>query len=255
MHLKELLDREYHKRNSNCELTPDKPDPLYVAKKHREESVALICALFGYGNAHLILRFLESLDFSLLDASEAQIEKAFKNHYYRFQKAEDIVAIFIALRRLKREKSLEDIYMEGFTKTQNHLDGMANMIDSILRIYPYDSRGYRFLTGQPPSSDKAAGQSPYKRWNMFLRWMIRNDCLDMGLWPRGEAKNLIIPLDTHTFHTSHKLGLLKRKTYDLKAAMELTEKLKEFDPGDPIKYDFALYRIGQEKALSDQAIR
>ena len=55
-----------------------------------------------------------------------------------------------------------------------------------------------------------------------------------------------MPLDTHTFHVSTKLGLLKRKQCDLKAALELTENLKKFDPLDPIKYDFALYRLGQE---------
>ncbi len=60
-----------------------------------------------------------------------------------------------------------------------------------------------------------------------------------------------MPLDTHTFNVSRNLGLLKRKSYDLKAVFELTEKLKKFDPKDPVKYDFALYRIGQEKLLAD----
>jgi len=57
---------------------------------------------------------------------------------------------------------------------------------------------------------------------------------------------LIIPLDTHTFNVSLRLGLLTRKTYDLKASLELTAKLREFDESDPIKYDFAIYRLGQE---------
>lgn len=249
MNLKEQLELEYQKRNSECELTPDKPDPLYIAKQHTDESIALICALFGYGNARLILRFLESLDFSLLTSSEKSIQKTLKHYYYRFQKAEDVIAIFIALRRLKQEKNLEAIYIDGYKKRQNHLEGLANLINSLLKIYSYDSKGYRFLVGHPPQTDKATGQSPYKRWNMFLRWMIRKDCLDMGLWPSGNPKDLIIPLDTHTFKVSRKLGLLKRKTYDLKAAVELTERLKEFDPEDPVKYDFALYRIGQEKVL------
>ena len=46
-----------------------------------------------------------------------------------------------------------------------------------------------------------------------------------------------------------KLGLLKRKTYDLQAAIELTQTLKTFDKNDPLKYDFALYRLGQEKIV------
>ena len=59
--------------------------------------------------------------------------------------------------------------------------------------------------------------------------------------------DLLIPLDTHTFNISRKIGLLTRKQYDLKAVIELTETLKKFDKNDPVKYDFAIYRIGQEK--------
>jgi uncharacterized protein (TIGR02757 family) len=77
--------------------------------------------------------------------------------------------------------------------------------------------------------------------------MVRKDALDMGLWSKIDKKDLIMPLDTHTFKVSQRLGLLKRKTYDMKASIELTQSLKKFDSLDPIKYDFALYRLGQEK--------
>ena len=83
--------------------------------------------------------------------------------------------------------------------------------------------------------------------NMYLRWMVRDDNLDLGLWKNIDKKDLILPLDTHTFKVSQKLGLLDRKNYDLKSALLITDKLKEFDKLDPIKYDFSLYRIGQEK--------
>ncbi|MBD3825023.1 MAG: DUF2400 family protein, partial [Epsilonproteobacteria bacterium] len=79
-----------------------------------------------------------------------------------------------------------------------------------------------------------------------LRWMVRSDSIDMGLWSNIDRADLIMPLDTHTFNVAHRLGLLKRKSYDLQAAIELSEKLKEFDATDPLKYDFALYRLGQE---------
>ena len=84
---------------------------------------------------------------------------------------------------------------------------------------------------------------------MFLRWMVRDDNIDMGLWSGINRADLIMPLDTHTFNVSKKLGLLERKTYDLQAAIELTETLKGFDKEDPLKYDFAIYRIGQEKLI------
>jgi uncharacterized protein (TIGR02757 family) len=87
----------------------------------------------------------------------------------------------------------------------------------------------------------------YKRYMMYLRWMVRKDSLDLGLWSKIDKKDLLMPLDTHTFKVSQRLGLLKRKTYDMKAAIEVTHRLRTFDKEDPIKYDFALYRLGQEK--------
>jgi uncharacterized protein (TIGR02757 family) len=72
----------------------------------------------------------------------------------------------------------------------------------------------------------------------------------MGLWSKIDKKDLLIPLDTHTFNISLKLGLINRTTYDLKAVQQLTKKLRSFDADDPVKYDFALYRIGQEKLLN-----
>jgi uncharacterized protein (TIGR02757 family) len=84
---------------------------------------------------------------------------------------------------------------------------------------------------------------------MYLRWMVRSDDLDMGLWSKIEKKDLLMPLDTHTFKISRKLGLLKRKSYDMKAVLELTERFRRWDSEDPVKYDFALYRLGQEKIV------
>jgi uncharacterized protein (TIGR02757 family) len=71
----------------------------------------------------------------------------------------------------------------------------------------------------------------------------------MGLWSDVDRADLIMPLDTHTFKVGQRLGLLKRKSYDLEAAIELTQTLKTFDATDPLKYDFALYRLGQEKLV------
>nr|MBL0703263.1 DUF2400 family protein [Sulfurospirillum sp.] len=74
------------------------------------------------------------------------------------------------------------------------------------------------------------------------------DNLDMGLWTSVKKEHLLAPLDTHTFKIGQKLGLIKRKTYDFKAVLELTESFKKMDLDDPVKFDFALYRIGQEKS-------
>jgi len=245
MDIKSRLDQEVEARNSHNELSYDKPDPLLIASKYQDETIALICALFAYGNVKAIIKFLDSLDFSLLEASDEMIQKELSSYYYRFQKSEDVVALFIALKRLKEIDSIENIFYRGYKKEQNILDGLWNFITTLKEIYPYESRGYNFLVGSVPKKPNLAGT--YKRYLMYLRWMVREDKLDMGLWSKIDKKDLLMPLDTHTFKVSQKLGLLKRKTYDMKATLELTEKLKEFDATDPIKYDFALYRLGQEK--------
>ncbi|XPV69780.1 MAG: TIGR02757 family protein [Halarcobacter sp.] len=250
--IKELLDKEVICRDSICELSYEKPDPLLVASRYKDEYAILLCALFAYGKASLIVKFLDSFDFSLLDEREEKIEKELDRFYYRFQNNQDIKNIFIAFRRLKQEDSLNSFFYETYKKDNCVLDGIDNVIKKINSKIQYTSQGFTFLVSSPLKRDKNGfikeiGNAPYKRWNMFLRWMVRDDSLDMGLWKNIDKKNLILPLDTHTFKVSQKLGLLDRKTYDLKSAILVTNKLKEFDINDPIKYDFALYRIGQEK--------
>ena len=247
MNIKKRLEQEVKDRNSQTELSYDKPDPLLIASKYQDETIALICALFAYGNAKLIVKFLDSLDFSLLEKSDEVIEKELSEHYYRFQKSEDVIALFIALKRLKKIDSIENIFYEGYKKEQNILDGLWNFITTLKEVYPYESRGYSFLIGSVPKKMNSAGT--YKRYLMYLRWMVREDELDMGLWSKIDKKDLLMPLDTHTFKVSQKLGLLKRKTYDMRATLELTETLRGFDATDPIKYDFALYRLGQERII------
>ena len=247
MSLKERLDEEVSKRNVSNEVSLDKLDPILVAKRHNDPTIALLCALFAYGNVKQIVKFLDSLDFELLSKSDEEINAALKNHYYRFQKGEDVVAIFIALKRLNAESSLEEVFVSAYESKHSVLDGINATIEKLHSLYPHNTRGYGFLVGKVTTKTKGAGA--LKRWMMFLRWMVRKDKIDIGLWSGVNRADLIMPLDTHTFNVGLRLGLLKRKTYDLEAAIELTQSLKKFDANDPLKYDFALYRLGQEKIL------
>lgn len=252
--IKALLELEVCTRNKQCELSYDKPDPLLIAKKQSDEYAILLCALFAYGNAKLIVKLLDGFDFSLLNENEIIIEKELQNCYYRFQNSQDIIEIFKTFRRLKLEGSLNTLFYETYKKENSVLEGIDALISKIYSINDYSSKGYTFLLSSPFKRDKhkkikSIGNAPYKRWNMFLRWMVRSDALDLGLWRNIHTKDLILPLDTHTFKVSQKLGLLNRTTYDLESALLITQKLKTFDAIDPIKYDFALYRIGQEKIL------
>ena len=247
MTLKEKLDSEVVKRNRVGEVSLEKLDPIIVAHRYKDSTISLICALFAYGNVKQIVKFLDSLDFNLLKKSDNEIQEALKNHYYRFQSNEDIVALFIALKRLNETTTLEAVFKSTYNQSRSVIDGINAMILLLQSLYPHNSRGYTFLLAKPTIKTKGSGA--LKRWMMYLRWMVRYDNIDMGLWSGVDKKDLIIPLDTHTFHVSKELGLLKRKTYDLQAAIELTQKLQEFDNEDPLKYDFALYRRGQEKLL------
>lgn len=247
-----MLDQEVLKRNTKSELSRSKPDPLWVAQDYNDEFIALICALFAYGRADLIVKFLQKLDFSLLGMPDETIKKELQSVYYRFQNSDDIIAFFIGMKRLKNQESLEVIFKKGYHQKGEVLEGISTLIASVLNSCDYHSSGFSFLVGTPLCKNKngvfkTVGISPMKRWNMYLRWMIRKDELDLGLWSGVDKKDLILPLDTHTFKVSKSLGLLSRDAYDLKSALMISEKLKEFDPSDPIKYDFALYRIGQEQ--------
>ena len=241
-----LLKEEAKKRNSLEELSDDKPDPLMVASRYNDEYISLICALFAYGNAKLIVKLLNSFDYSLLEKNDETIELNLKNHYYRFQSNNDVIEFFKTMKLLKKTTSIEAKFLEGYRKESNVMDGLNSIISLMYDLNSYRSRGYEFLIGKIPN---AKTNSPYKRWHMYLRWMVRSDNLDLGLWKNVNKKDLLVPLDTHTFKMGQKLGLIKRKTYDLKAVLELTDSLKEIDINDPVKYDFALYRIGQEKII------
>ena len=90
-------------------------------------------------------------------------------------------------------------------------------------------------------ADPASG-SACKRLNLALRWLVRREGpVDMGLWKNVSPSSLFIPLDLHVGRTARHLGLLERKSNDRKAVISLTEKLREFCPEDPIKYDLALF--------------
>lgn len=249
IYIKEKLDAEVIKRNCEGEICEERLDPIMVAHKYKDPTISLICALFAYGNVKQIVKFLNSLDFSLLQKSDDEIREGLKNHYYRFQKSEDVIALFIALKRLNEKSTPEEVFKRGYLRNRSTIEGINELIKTLQDIYPHSSMGYNFLISQVTLKTKGAGA--LKRWMMYLRWMVREDNIDMGLWSGVDKSDLIIPLDTHTFNVSKKLGLLNRKSYDLEAAIELTKKLREFDESDPLKYDFALYRIGQEKLLID----
>ncbi len=229
--------------------------------------IALVCALFAYGNVGAILRFLDSLDFSLLDSREGILASDFP--YYRFQKSTEVKLFFLTLCEMKEQKKLESLlekrdksapiycFINDCMKTIWQVASKwANKLDYALPPHNQSDlgknhfNGFAFLVGTPLSNSAKLPSSPLKRWNMFLRWLVRSDNIDLGLWGGFIKKSeLLLPLDTHTFSVCRALGLLERKSYDFKAVLEVSQNLALFDENDPIKYDFALYRLGQKGVI------
>ena len=157
IYIKKRLDEEVKKRNSKDEISEEKLDPILVANSYKDPTISLICALFAYGNVKQIVKFLNSLDFSLLKKSDEEISEALKNHYYRFQKSEDIIALFIALKRLNKKNTLEDIFKRGYKEKRSVVDGINELIQTLKELYPHDTQGYNFLTSKVTRKTKGAG--------------------------------------------------------------------------------------------------
>ncbi|CBG39713.1 TIGR02757 family protein [Helicobacter mustelae] len=250
MTLHQKLEYHYHLRNENEDFLT--PDPIMVLKEYAEhkhfELIALTCALFSYGNARQIVKFLRALDFDCLD--KRTLKHVIFPHY-RFQNAHDVQMFFEILQKIGASGGIKAVMLEGYyqAKQSQGQEGILRAIGKCIekmyaQIKQKPSRGLEHLLGS-----RGASKSPLKRYNLFLRWMVRKDKIDFGCWREFLPSDLILPLDVHTFMVSRKLGLLERKTCDLKSALLLTDVLKQYDSKDPVKYDFALYRIGQEKIL------
>ena len=174
---------------------------------------------------------------------------------YLAQKNANLAQNHATLRESKRKSKAESKYDSIESPV---ICGINAMIDTLFIALQNNNanltQGLRFLIGQKAINPRTS--SPLKRWNLFLRWMGRKDNIDLGLWQNPQnaqdsldKADLILPLDTHTFRLSKKLNLLQGKTYNLYSALEITRNLARFCTDDPVKYDFALYRLGQEKLL------
>ncbi len=108
-----------------------------------------------------------------------------------------------------------------------------------LRLPP--KAGVRYFFPSP------AGGSACKRLNLYLRWMVRIGGVDLGLWRRPAPRQLVLPLDAHTHAIARRLRLTRYRSPGWAMALDITRRLRRFDPEDPVKYDFALYRIDQWK--------
>ncbi len=228
--------------------------PHKYSKKQDIEVSGFISSAFAYGNRKKIIENLHKVHKILNDNPYEFVlnfdidrdAELFKGFIYRFTGEKDILFLIYSLSQVLRKfDSLEDAFLEGFSKKDpNVKQGLVNFVDLLRNNLPCDEECTRSFIHLVPSPLTG---SACKRLNLFLKWMVRKPPVDLNVWQKIPADRLIIPLDVHVSRLSVKMGLTGRKSADWKKAEEITEKLKQFDPDDPVKYDFAIFGAGIER--------
>lgn len=183
----------------------------------------------------------------IINHEEPDLKKLLKFKHRTFNDVDTLYFIAFFRQHYEKFESLEDAFVPpGPLKGE----GKETAVEVALNYF----RSYFFSLPDFPHRTKKHVSSPSqkstcKRLNMFLRWMVRHDDngVDFGIWNRIKPADLICPLDLHVDRVSRKLNLINRKQTDWQTAVELTERLREFDPKDPVKYDFALFGLGIEE--------
>ncbi len=221
--------------------------------------MALIASSLAYGRVAQILRsvsgVLDRLGPSpyefLLNISQDSLRPLFSGFKHRFTTGDELVELLIATRRvLARYGSLRECFGLGLKDgDETVMPALERFVDE-LRLARSKRGVFNSLLPSPSLG------SACKRLNLFLRWMVRKDNVDPGGWQNVEASRLVVPLDTHIHRMGLALRLTDRKSPDIRCALEITEALRGFAPEDPVRYDFAMTRLGiREDADPESFIR
>ncbi|HEV7765894.1 MAG TPA: TIGR02757 family protein [Thermoanaerobaculia bacterium] len=261
------------------DVTTIAPDPLQLVLRYDDpldqETVGLIAAAFAYGRADIIVANIGAVLAKMrpspyrylltFDAAEARSRLA--GFVHRFHKTPDLVAFLGCLARVIREHgSLGALFEQCYDENETDIGPTLARFVAIVRhperrARDLRGRGIRHVPAAPPAQvprstlGMTEGALRYlltspndgsacKRMNLYLRWMVRRTSPDLGLWTFVDPAKLVMPVDTHIHRIATFLGLNERKSADWKAARALTDKLAKFDRADPVRYDFALCRLG-----------
>lgn len=215
-----------------------------------QEAAAFIAANLAFGRREQILSHVEKI----LDAagsspvrwilsenykdffhSDSEIE--LKKSFYRMYTNQDMILFFDGLKKIfESEKTAGDFFKKRW-KSENAKSGFDKLNHRCYLHLVIEDAFDKKCALVPHTKDSAA-----KKINMMLRWLVRSSSpVDLGLWTWFDKKNLLMPLDVHVMNQAAELGLIKSKSANLKTAVELTEKMKEIFPEDPVKADFALF--------------
>lgn len=246
--LKLLLDDRVFQYNNTSFI---EADPISVPRRYNSkgdiEVSGLLTALISWGQRPVILKNAVRLMAMMDDSPHAFVTTAGKRELdrlaafvHRTFNGEDAIGFVKSLQMIyKKHGGPEALYKNCLEKHD---------FDGALAISAF--RSAFFIKGTAPRTTRHMGDplrgSAAKRFNMYLRWMVRRDnCgVDFGVWKSVSPAHLYCPLDLHSGRVARQLGLLSRKPDDWKAVAELTENLRKMDPHDPVKYDFALFGSG-----------
>ena len=242
--LKEFLDEKVELYNNKTFIESDPIQiPHLFSLKEDIEIAGFLTATIAWGNRKMIINNAKKMvelmgnspyDF-VIHHSESDL-KPLEKFVHRTFNGNDFISFIRSLQHIyQSHNGLEAV----FSKENPNLQQTISEFKSLFFEIPHEIRTEKHISD--PLNGSAA-----KRINMYLRWMVRNDNkgVDFGIWNSITPAALSCPLDVHSGNVARKLGLLTRKQNDAKALAELDKTLRELDPNDPVKYDFALFGLG-----------
>jgi len=247
--LSDLLNESVEKYNQPAFI---QNDPISIPHQYTKlqdiEITAFWVAMFAWGQRVTIINKSTEL-FDLMDNApydfivnhEEKDRERFLNFKHRtFQATDTLYFLEFFQQFYKTHSSLEQAFTSFIHSVDKNVEnGLAGFHEFFFDL-PDSPKRTRKHVSTPKRN------STCKRLNMFLRWMVRKDKrgVDFGLWKNIKTSQLLIPLDVHVDRVARRFGLIQRKQTDWKTVLELTENLKQIDPNDPVKYDFALFGLG-----------
>lgn len=235
-------------------------DPVHIVRRYpaREdrEVVGFCAAALAFGRVASVLQSIESL-LDVMGPHPAAFVRRFDpvRHsgrieplVHRWIRGRDLVALLLILRRMLREAgSIEQFFLAGDDPEAPDIGPALDAFSA--RALETDIR--EAYGGRPPKRPgvcfffpRPSAGSACKRLNLYLRWMVRKDAIDMGAWTRVSPSRLVVPLDTHVIRLGRCLRLTHYASPGWKMAAEITASLRAVDPVDPVRFDFSLCHVG-----------
>lgn len=243
----EALRRDWSARS----LDSDPLEFARIARHEDQEITGFLAASIAFGRVASIRTSIQRILDALEDRPTAFLERwderpipALKHFRHRWVSGQDVEDFLRMVKRARQAHgSLGALFAAGDGGGDDFVAPLSTFLRNLHLLSPRPaapSRGLKFLLPSPSSG------SACKRHHLFLRWMVRTEGFDLGLWTGGRftPARLLLPMDTHVHRIATYLGLTRRPTADLAASREATGWLKRLNPEDPVAYDWALSRLG-----------